>query len=217
MPRWWSIALLAGLGALAAAVFALWPSARGGHADHRAGATTLAAGGGRRPPSTRVEFFEPYDGRRLAAGVRLLGVKNGRCFSGSIAVADPHAWRCISRNAILDPCFAPPGQPRPSSVVCGTPWSGLTRLELESPLPRASADRRQPPSVGWLLQLANGARCQLSQGAAGVERRVAVVYSCGAGAVAGALRWSEEPWTVRYLARGATAARKVAVEVAWGG
>ena len=169
------------------------------------------------PLATRVEFFEPYDGTRLDPSVRVDGTRSGSCFSGSLPVDDPHAWRCMTANEILDPCFAPPVEADPAVLACGTPWSGVELLRLEGPLPRALADRGSAPSVGWLLQLSNGVRCQISQGAAGIVDGVAVAYLCSHGSAAGTLDWSEEPWTVQYLSASGHSAQRVDVTVAWGG
>jgi hypothetical protein len=169
------------------------------------------------PATTKVEFFEPYVAKRLDASVHVVGTESGSCFSGSLPVDDPHAWRCLSGDEILDPCFAPPSEVDPTTLACGSPWSGVELLRLDEPLPRQLADRGTAPSAGWLLQLANGARCQASEGAAGINDGVAIAYLCSGGSAAGALDWSEEPWSVRFLSASSRAPEDVAVTVAWGG
>jgi hypothetical protein len=179
-------------------------------------ATTTTAPGGAIPGATTVEFFEPWNGDRLWPALRVSGTLIGSCFAGSLAVNDPDAWRCLSGDRLLDPCFAPP-ESRLHELACGSPWSDITLLRLDAPLPRDAANHAAGPTAGWLLQLANGARCALSQGAAGKISGVEILYVCSRGAAAGPLRWSEEPWTVPYVTSSRRAPRQVAVSVAWGG
>jgi len=167
--------------------------------------------------ATAVEFFEPWVGNGLDRTLRVSGTVSGSCFVGSLSVDDPHAWRCLAGDRLLDPCFAPPAESRPRELACGSPWSSLTLLRLEQPLPRATADRASQPSVGWLLQLAGGVRCQISQGAAGRLDGVAIAYVCSHGGAAGALDWSEEPWSVPYLSPSRHSPERKDVTVAWGG
>lgn len=169
------------------------------------------------PEATDVEFYEPWDGDRLDPSLHIAGTLSGSCFAGSIPVDDPDAWRCLSGDRILDPCFAPPGDERPSELACGSPWTEVTLLRLEEDLPHQAANRALAPSAGWLLQLANGARCSLTQGASGRTDGISIAYLCSSGAAAGPLDWSEEPWTVRYVATASRGAQRVAVAIAWGG
>jgi hypothetical protein len=169
------------------------------------------------PAETEVEFFEPWDGSKLVRSVRVVADVSGSCFSGSLPVDDPHAWRCLAGDVIYDPCFAPPTESHPTELACGSPWSGLTMLRLTDPLPGGAANKATAPSAGWLLQLANGARCQLSQGAAGTTDGVPVAYLCSGGTAASALDWSEEPWAVQYLSPAHRSPQRVDVVVAWGG
>jgi hypothetical protein len=169
------------------------------------------------PGSTVVEFFEPWEGGRLERSLHVAATVSGSCFSGSLAVDDPRAWRCMTGDRILDPCFAPPATSRPRDLACGSPWTALTMLRLTDPLPEAAADRPPGPTAGWLLQLANGARCQLAAGASGRVDGVAIAYVCSNGAAAGELDWAQEPWSVRYLSPSRRLSESEPVAIAWGG
>lgn len=167
--------------------------------------------------STTIEFFEPYTAFGLRPGVDVDKTATGYCWTSSDPVANPDAWRCFEGQEILDPCFSSPYVAHPTSVVCGTPWSGVVDLKLTKPLPLAQAHTNVYPSVGWLLELANGVRCTEIEGASGTTAGVPLAYSCNGSASAGELRWSTEPWTVPFVSKGATKAVTEAVSVAWGG
>ena len=182
-----------------------------------AGAPKLHSQQARPPSVTAVKFFEPYGSKGLLASVRRIGTVRGYCWTGSLAVRDSRAWRCFVGNFILDPCFSSPFVPHPSSVACGTPWSGVRILELTRPLPRSQANTDVYPSAGGLLQLSNGSRCQIAQGATGSKSGVPLAYSCTGSTWAGPLRWSSEPWWVDFFAHGSQRPTRVLVSVAWGG
>ena len=48
---------------------------------------------------TEVIFFRPPLPSRTTA------TQSGRCWTESIAVNRPGAWRCMDKNMIFDPCF----------------------------------------------------------------------------------------------------------------
>jgi len=93
------------------------------------------------------------------------GMWEGSCWTGSIAVARPDAWRCMVGDNVLDPCFASPGkmyavcEPNP---VTGDP--GI-RLKLTNPLPQANVAPVKSKDNAWLVQLADGTICKPVTGA----------------------------------------------------
>ncbi|MHB8382458.1 MAG: hypothetical protein ACYDC3_09000 [Candidatus Binataceae bacterium] len=101
---------------------------------------------------TQVSFFTP----EFPAGAP----RDGSCWTNSIAVSRPGAWRCMIGNEIHDPCFQVP--PHQGDVVCdANPATGQTGfvLKLTKPLP----DNAPPPSESpepWTMQLADGSICQ---------------------------------------------------------
>jgi hypothetical protein len=166
---------------------------------------------------TAVHFFEPYTATGLSSSVKVTRTSSGYCWIGSNVAEDPNAYRCFIGNEIVDPCFASPFVNSPTAVVCGDPWDGVIQLRLTKSLPsRSLRDSNVDPQVGWLLQLANGSRCQISGGATGSVDGVRVAYACSGSAQAGALIWTGEPWRVEFIAKGATKPTSEVVSVAWG-
>jgi hypothetical protein len=85
--------------------------------------------------------------------------REGSCWTTSIAVTRPGAYRCTVGNSIEDPCFAVP--PNADKLVCGAnpvlKEDGFV-LKLTKPLPTNAL----PPSVSpepWLFKLADGSSC----------------------------------------------------------
>jgi hypothetical protein len=108
-------------------------------------------------------------------------VRQGKCWTGSIAVARPDAWRCMIGNEIADPCFS---RADGKFVVCGTnpargdPGFGL---ELTEPLPKPDLPVQSSGSEsmgGWLLELADGTLCRPVTGASGDIDGKAANYYC---------------------------------------
>lgn len=101
---------------------------------------------------TFITRFVPHSSGR--------GVWEGSCWTNSIAVARPDAWRCMVGDNVLDPCFASPGkmyavcEPNP---VTGDP--GI-RLKLTNPLPQANVAPVKSKDNAWLVQLADGTICK---------------------------------------------------------
>ncbi len=101
---------------------------------------------------TQVVFYTPA----VPAGA----AQEGSCWTRSIALDRPGAWRCVVGNAIHDPCFQVP--PHPDEVVCGAdPALGKTGfvMKLTKPFPTDV-----PPPSGspepWIMQLADGSVCE---------------------------------------------------------
>lgn len=82
----------------------------------------------------------------------------GFCWTFSIAVLSPNAWRCQSDNSILDPCF---GSPTDTFVICGGkpfPAGEGVKLNLTEPLPVSEA-HKVDRFYGWRLELVDGVQC----------------------------------------------------------
>lgn len=106
--------------------------------------------------------------------------REGYCWTGSVAVWRPGAWRCTSGNRIYDPCFSlETGAP---VVVCGaTPFNDGWGFELRLTRPLPPDD---PPPRGphpWIVELADGTRCSAFQGTMPVVEGEAAAYGCGEG------------------------------------
>jgi len=89
------------------------------------------------PSETQVGFFTPA----VPKGTP----RDGSCWTESIAVTRPGAWRCMIGNEIHDPCF----QVRPlrGEVVCdadpSTKQAGFV-LKLTKPLPETTPPSQSP-------------------------------------------------------------------------
>ena len=104
---------------------------------------------------TSVIRFEP----QVPSG----DTREGSCWTESIAVTRPGAWRCKVGNAISDPCFVVAGNP--SQLVCDAD-PALKRegfvLKLTKPLPKPSS--RQQKVEPWVFRLADNSICEAMTG-----------------------------------------------------
>jgi len=85
--------------------------------------------------------------------------KKGECFTSSVAVVRPDAWRCTVGNEIYDPCFTTPAK---NKLVCDIDPSKSKEgffLELIKPLP-AATDLIAAPTINvWMFKLMDGSTC----------------------------------------------------------
>jgi hypothetical protein len=90
-------------------------------------------------------------------------VREGSCWTESIAVSRSGAWRCTVGNGISDPCFTVPAKHH--QLVCGANPALKTDgfvLKLTKPLPTAAhRDRKEEP---WLFRLADNSICEAMTG-----------------------------------------------------
>ncbi|HTY55894.1 MAG TPA: hypothetical protein VMB26_11860 [Candidatus Binataceae bacterium] len=104
--------------------------------------------------------------------------QRGNCWTDSIAVDRPGAWRCMVVNSIYDPCFTNPKLK--TAVVCDaepvTNKPGFV-LELTKPLPEPRS-KRLPDKLPWLLKLADGSTCEVSTGTTAFVNGVTIPYGC---------------------------------------
>jgi hypothetical protein len=132
--------------------------------------------------ATMAKTFAPYS----AAGQLTAHTSSratGSCWTSSIALSDPNAFRCISNNQILDPCFAPPHVTAPTTVACfSDPWTPGLLLTLSEKLPAPDPGTRTTP---WALELADGTRCVALTGTVDQVGTLDMGYSCGGTAQAG--------------------------------
>lgn len=172
--------------------------------------------------ATTVTLFSPWTSSgTLGANLTVSGHGIGSCFGGSIAVDAPGAWRCTIGNEIYDPCFSPSFSSqstlRSATVAClANPWSPLTLIELDQPLPYAHANRPGEPPYPWAIALANGQRCVIATGTINSIDGVPLPYGCASGE-AGGLSTSAQPWTADYFPNGATSTTSIGVTQAWEG
>ncbi|MBN9620554.1 MAG: hypothetical protein J0H43_12630 [Actinobacteria bacterium] len=187
--------------------------ASGGHGG--AGPRT-AAGSGSASGLTQVRTFAAYS----SAGTLTVPVsttEQGNCWTTSIAVAAPGAYRCFAGNDILDPCFAAPGSATASQsaeVACvSAPWAKAVVLELTSDLPAATGEAAA--ARPWAFELANGARCVASTGTVPEVAGVNLEYQCAGGYGASLDNATAAKATARYAKIGAATVTSVAVTTIW--
>ncbi len=104
---------------------------------------------------TSVIRFEP----QVPSG----DVREGSCWTESIAVTRPGAWRCTVGNAISDPCFVVAWNH--DQLVCDAD-PALKRdgfvLKLTKPLPKPSS--REQKVEPWVFRLADNSICEAMTG-----------------------------------------------------
>jgi hypothetical protein len=133
----------------------------------------------------------------------------GSCWTTSVAVARPLAYRCFAGGEILDPCFARARTAR--SVVCFVdPWTAGTRVTVARALP---ADELLISTTRpWALELANGAHCVAATGVVGRVGSTVLLYRCGRAGASGGPSAGSHP-SVRFAV--GSSVTRVAVDVIW--
>jgi hypothetical protein len=90
-------------------------------------------------------------------------IREGSCWTESIAVTRPGAWRCAVGNSISDPCFTVPANR--AQLVCDADPAQKTGgflLKLTKPLPKSSG--REQKAEPWVFRLADNSICEAMTG-----------------------------------------------------
>ena len=107
--------------------------------------------------------------------------RDGRCWTTSIAIPRPDAWRCMVGNEIFDPCFSLADG---KAVECGAnPAGGKAgfRLNLTEPLPKPEFTAESAAIAaksGWLVVLADGTSCNPATGTRAMVAGKMTAYYC---------------------------------------
>jgi hypothetical protein len=166
-------------------------------------AVTGAAIGATGAPATKIVHFRVFTPAGKVVGVRVTKTLHGSCFSGSIGLPRPDAWRCMAGNFILDPCLESPRGPKVALVCVTYAANKAVRFVLTKPLPKRFENSPEKRFFAWRLVLANGDVCERFTGtAAGAVQGQGLVYGCTSGGTTTAPNESRAAWTVRYLAKG---------------
>ncbi len=173
------------------------------------------------PTLTGVQLYTPFKpGGGLLIGVAVTGQASGSCFAASAASPTrPDAYRCMSGNRILDPCFTSLN-PRDPMACSADPWSAnavlLTRSGALPGRTRAS-EPNYPAGTPWALELANGQRCVALTGATAPVAGLRMNYGCpDGGVVAGPIDRTLPVWRVFYeTGSRSLSLSQVGVRVAW--
>jgi len=169
---------------------------------------------------TQATVFEPF----TAAGVpvsRPLKTVTGSCWTGSLASARADAWRCMSGNEIIDPCF---GSTQARAIVlCSAngPWDrGLLEIKLTKKLPTRYANKGKPSTAArpWALQTSAGWKCELATGATDVIAGMRLNYFCEGTkrGLWGSPARGSQPWHIyAALPSARTLSKQVNIRYAW--
>jgi len=128
-------------------------------------------------PPTEVIIYRP----RLQA--REMSKRSGYCWTESIAVNRPGAWRCMEGNSIHDPCFEAATR---KQVICGADpvkHDDGFLLALTRPLPSPQSRRLKPQP--WLIETADGSVCQVLTGTMAIINGEAMRYPCSVSPASG--------------------------------
>ncbi len=168
---------------------------------------------------TSARIYEAFKSNGDPA-IHVTKTANGSCFSGSIAADRNDAWRCISKNILLDPCFS--STKATGIVLCPfRPWerSGV-KLKLTKPLPKKFGNTKKPSTSGlpWGIETTSSLRCLILTG---MEPTLPPKHFGGWVCANGKYLWDKpkrttEPWTM-YLASAhpTKLTKKVNVKIAW--
>lgn len=150
---------------------------------------------------TTIVHFRVFTPTGKIVGVRMTRTLRGSCFSGSIGLPRPDAWRCMVGNEILDPCLESPKGPK-AGLVCVFNNQGI-RLRLTKALPFKYRNRPEKTFFAWQLVLSTGDVCQRFTGtAAGVVQGQGLTYGCKSGGTTTDPNRAKPRWAVRYLKKG---------------
>jgi hypothetical protein len=180
-----------------------------------AGSPRGDASSAKTPDATVITTFTPYTATDELT-VPVAEHASGSCWTGSILVSVPGAYRCLVGSQIADPCFAPHHRVAPDTVACvSAPWSSAQVVTLTKALPTVTPRARAMNP--WAVLLANGARCVAATGTVQNVGNVSLNLLCPNGTGAGALDTSGPMWHVKYGTPTTGHLSEVAVAAAWKG
>ncbi len=133
------------------------------------------------PSATLIRVYAAFGPGALRPGVLVTRRVSGECFAASIAdQARDDAWRCMSGNAIMDPCFQGFEGSVPVLACPETPWS--PRVTLLRPTKVPARGQANESNIGrgmpWALEIGDGARCTFLTGATAGVAGMRVNYGC---------------------------------------
>ncbi|MFS8102448.1 serine/threonine protein kinase [Lentzea alba] len=164
-------------------------------------------------PATRVLTYQPWAPEGLAPNVAVSSVESGSCTSGSSMALRREAFRCTVGNMLHDPCFASPFTQDVVACPDLTP-DRVTMINLTEPLPFDLVMAPQEPRA-WLLELADGQRCNAAGGATTTVGDLRLNFHCQNGFVYGDPDPASRLWTVHYQANGSNIMESVPVAVVY--
>jgi len=155
---------------------------------------------------TTIRVYAAFGPGALRPGVEVIARVAGECFAASLAdQSRDDAWRCMSSNRILDPCFEGFQGPQVVMACPESPWT--SRVTLLAPAEEPARDSANQANIGgglpWALELRSGVRCVFLTGATAVVAGMRVNYGCigNAQAVVGDVNRLLPQWRV-FVDRG---------------
>jgi hypothetical protein len=166
---------------------------------------------------TQTHIYEAF----TAAGRPVVHVSRtvrGSCFTGSSATVRADAWRCLTGNLLLDPCFS--SAKAKGIVLCPThAWSSsVLKLKLTSRLPRGDSGKPSSTGLPWAVETTSGAKCTIDTGASNVVDHRRANYFCTGrdNWLWGAPSRKSQPWTILSAPiRTSKLSRRVGISQAW--
>lgn len=155
---------------------------------------------------TSVRVYAAFGPGALRPGVEVIDRVSGECFAASVAdQSRDDAWRCMTGNRILDPCFAGFQGAQPVMACPENPWT--SRVVLLTPTKAPANNLANQADIGgglpWALELRSGIRCVFLTGATAVVAGMRINYGCvgNAQAVVGDVNRALPEWRV-FVDRG---------------
>ncbi len=155
---------------------------------------------------TAIHVYAAFGPGALRPGVEVTGRVAGTCFASSVAdQSRDDAWRCMTGNRILDPCFEGFQGTQVVMACPETPWT--SRVTLLTPTNAPANNLANQGDIGgglpWALELRNGIRCVFLTGATAAVAGMRVNYGCvgNAQAVVGDVNRVLPEWRV-FVDRG---------------
>jgi hypothetical protein len=144
----------------------------------QAATTTPAATAGGGAPTAVLHVTPVSANGRLSTGFSVSARRSGSCLPGSAAIGA--AYRCSSKSTILDPCFPGRDARDRSRVYClAAPYAHQVVALSVRRIPKLPKGTKLERKTPWGIQLADGTRCLVVQGAADMVDGKPVGWTCG--------------------------------------
>lgn len=168
---------------------------------------------------TSIHVYTPISSAgSVAAGIRIGRTTTGDCSSDSEASMRGDAYRCMTSNAVYDPCFAAQTY-SVHYVLCPryAPDAKVVRINLATQLGPGSASGDPTRFAPWAVQTTSGKWCTLFTGASSLLAGMRISYGCDDdGVLLGDPRRKTKIWTIFYASSyKASQYRPVALRSAW--
>lgn len=148
---------------------------------------------------TETRIYEAFAASGKPA-IRITETVHGYCYIGSFAAVRDDAWRCISGNALYDPCFS--SHKAKGIVLCPrAPWqrSGV-EMKLTKRLPKPYAPKPSTSGLPWGIETTAGLKCVFATGVTTAIGGVRANYGCTSNEwLWGSPSRKPQPWTI-YIA-----------------